>query len=144
MLSHRNVESPANYDAAVMWRNDRTAFKKKSQTNRAKISRRMLKTGKKNLHRIDFCSFFHVSRTWYHQTRNNVQHTGNHIKEEVAAHGANYSHEIGTHATFEEMHRRSEKVPFFSTEKETNTALTSDSDLVRIILKKAKEESALK
>jgi ubiquitin-conjugating enzyme E2 G1 len=29
MLSDPNDESPANLDAAVMWRNDRTAFKKK-------------------------------------------------------------------------------------------------------------------
>ena len=29
MLSDPNDESPANLDAAVMWRNDRKAFKKK-------------------------------------------------------------------------------------------------------------------
>jgi ubiquitin-conjugating enzyme E2 G1 len=29
MLSDPNDESPANLDAAVMWRNDRAAFKKK-------------------------------------------------------------------------------------------------------------------
>lgn len=29
MLSDPNDESPANLDAAVMWRNDRSAFKKK-------------------------------------------------------------------------------------------------------------------
>jgi ubiquitin-conjugating enzyme E2 G1 len=29
MLSDPNDESPANLDAAVMWRNDRVAFKKK-------------------------------------------------------------------------------------------------------------------
>ena len=29
MLSDPNDESPANIDAAVMWRNDRKAFKKK-------------------------------------------------------------------------------------------------------------------
>lgn len=29
MLSDPNDESPANLDAAVMWRNDRNAFKKK-------------------------------------------------------------------------------------------------------------------
>jgi len=29
MLSDPNDESPANIDAAVMWRNDRTAFKKR-------------------------------------------------------------------------------------------------------------------
>lgn len=31
MLSDPNDESPANIDAAVMWRNDRDAFKKKSR-----------------------------------------------------------------------------------------------------------------
>lgn len=31
MLSDPNDESPANIDAAVMWRNDREAFKKKSR-----------------------------------------------------------------------------------------------------------------
>lgn len=29
MLSDPNDESPANLDAAVMWRNDKTAFKRK-------------------------------------------------------------------------------------------------------------------
>jgi ubiquitin-conjugating enzyme E2 G1 len=29
MLSDPNDESPANIDAAVMWRNDRTTFKKR-------------------------------------------------------------------------------------------------------------------
>ena len=58
MLSHPNVESPANCDAAVMWRNDRTAFKKKNQTNRAKISRRMLKTVNKNFAQNSFLFIF--------------------------------------------------------------------------------------
>ena len=31
MLSDPNDESPANIDAAVMWRNDRDGFKKKSR-----------------------------------------------------------------------------------------------------------------
>ncbi|CAN0442014.1 unnamed protein product, partial [Hapterophycus canaliculatus] len=31
MLSDPNDESPANIDAAVMWRNDRESFKRKSR-----------------------------------------------------------------------------------------------------------------
>ena len=74
-----------------------------------------------------------------------VQHAKNHVKEEEATHKVYFSHETGTHATPEKMHRRSEKVPlFFLIEKETITTPTSDSDLVRIILKKVKEELALK